>query len=96
MEEQGFINLSRIEPVENHEKELLIAFTNIVSDSLASGEPGCGTFDVRHEAARETRNPKAGEPAKFLPHTTYLPGDECQLAGRCDACLRYAISFRVK
>lgn len=54
----------------------LTTFTDIVSDSLASGEPvrltGFGTFDIRHVAAHEARNPKkrrtCSSPGHILPH----------------------------
>ena len=46
----------------------LTTFAEVVSDSLASGEPvrlsGFGTFDVRHVAAHQSRNPKTSEPVQ--------------------------------
>ena len=52
----------------------LTTFSGIVGDSLASGEPvrlaGFGTFDIRHVAAHEARNPKTGEPVQ-VPATHY-------------------------
>lgn len=43
----------------------LTVFTDIVGDSLASGEPvrlaGFGTFDIRDVAAHEAKNPKTGD-----------------------------------
>lgn len=52
----------------------LTTFTDIVSDSLASGEPvrlsGFGTFDIRHVAEHQARNPKTGEPVQ-VPATHY-------------------------
>lgn len=73
------IDLSRniAERMNIHTKDaesFLTTFTDIVSDSLASGEPvrlsGFGTFDIRHVAAHQARNPKTGEPVQ-VPATHY-------------------------
>jgi DNA-binding protein HU-beta len=73
------IDLSRniAERMNIHTKDaesFLTTFTDIVSDSLASGEPvrlsGFGTFDVRLVAAHQPRNPKTGEPVQ-VPATHY-------------------------
>lgn len=54
----------------------LTAFTYIISDSLASGEPvrlaGLCTFDIRHVAAHEARNPKTGESVQVPGRRIFL------------------------
>lgn len=46
-------------------EKALIAFQNVVKDTLVAGDKvqlvGFGTFEVTERAAREGRNPKTGE-----------------------------------
>ncbi len=53
----------------NKVENFLNAFTEVVTESVSSGDKvqlvGFGTFEKRHREARAGRNPKTGEPIQI-------------------------------